>query len=121
MYLPRFWPSCATDIDKLDNIVDKYKNTYKTIKWNLSMLIWEWYIEYDFAHKFPNPNHKDPKFKFNDDLRISKYKSMAPKSGIPKSTAPWTCIINDHNGEGIAGTFYEKEYQKRNKRFKIKV
>ena len=31
-----------------------------------------------------------------------------------KNTVPWTYIINDVNGEGIIGTFYEKELQKTN-------
>ena len=25
-----------------------------------------------------------------------------------KNTVPWTCVINDLNGEKIIGTFYEK-------------
>ena len=28
-----------------------------------------------------------------------------------RNTVPWTCIINDLNGEEIIGTFYEKELQ----------
>ena len=31
-----------------------------------------------------------------------------------KNTVPWTCVINDLNGEEIIGTFYEKELQKTN-------
>ena len=31
-----------------------------------------------------------------------------------KNTVPWTYVINDLNGEEIAGTFYEKELQKTN-------
>ena len=29
-----------------------------------------------------------------------------------KNTVPWTCVINDPNGEETIGTFYEKEFQK---------
>ena len=29
-----------------------------------------------------------------------------------KNTVPWTCVIDDLNGEEITGTFYEKELQK---------
>ena len=29
-----------------------------------------------------------------------------------KNTVPWTYVINDHNGEEIIRTFYEKELQK---------
>ena len=37
-----------------------------------------------------------------------------------KNTVPWTCVINDLNGEEIIGTFYEKELQKTNqKEFRI--
>ena len=37
-----------------------------------------------------------------------------------KNTVPWTCIINDPNGEEIIGIFYEKELQKTNqKEFRI--
>ena len=28
-----------------------------------------------------------------------------------RNTFPWTCIIDDLNGEEITGTFYEKEFQ----------
>ena len=28
-----------------------------------------------------------------------------------KNTVPWTCVINDLNGEEIIGTFYETELQ----------
>ena len=31
-----------------------------------------------------------------------------------KSTLPWAYVINDLNGQGIIGTFYEKELQKTN-------
>ena len=37
-----------------------------------------------------------------------------------KNTVPWTYVINDHDGEEIIGTFYEKELQKTNqKEFRI--
>ena len=31
-----------------------------------------------------------------------------------KSTVPWTYVIEDLNGEETAGTFYEKELEKKN-------
>ena len=31
------------------------------------------------------------------------------------NTVPWTYVIDDLNGEEIAGTFYEKELQKNRK------
>ena len=30
-----------------------------------------------------------------------------------KNTVPWTYVVNDLSGEGIIGTFYEKEQQKK--------
>ena len=37
-----------------------------------------------------------------------------------KNTVPWTYVINDLNGEEIAGSFYEKELGKTNqKEFRI--
>ena len=29
-----------------------------------------------------------------------------------KNTVPWTCVISNHKGKNIVGTFYEKELQK---------
>ena len=69
-------------------------------------------------------NDKDPKFKVGDRVRISKYKNIFAKGYTPnwseevfvikkvKNTVPWTYVINDINGEEIAGTFYEKDLQK---------
>ena len=71
-------------------------------------------------------NYKDPEFKVGDHVRISKHKSIFAKGYTPnwsektfvikkaKNTVPWTYIINELNGEEIAGTFYEKELQKTN-------
>ena len=37
-----------------------------------------------------------------------------------KNSVPWTYVINSLNGEGIFGTFYEREFQKTNqKEFRI--
>ena len=97
-------------IDKLDDIVDEYNNTYHTTYINTSKEI----------------NNKDPKFKVGDHVRISKYKNIFAKGYMPnwseeisiikkvKNTIPWTYVINDLNGEEIIGTFYEKELQKTN-------
>ena len=69
-------------------------------------------------------NDKDPKFKFSDRVRISKYKNISAKGYTPnwseevfvvgkiKNTVPWTYVLNDLNGEEIIGKFYEKELQK---------
>ena len=112
-------------IDKLDDIVDEYNNTYhRTIKMKPVDVKDDTYTDIE-----KDVNDKDPKFKIGDDVRISKYfaKRYTPNwseevfviSKI-KNTVPWTYIINDLNGEGIIGTFYEKELQKTNpKEFRI--
>ena len=109
-------------IDKLDNIVDEYNNTYhRTIKIKPVDVKDNTYI--DFKKEV---NDKDPKFKVGDHVRISKYKNIFTKGYTPnwseevfvvskiKNTVPWTYVINDLKGEKITGTFYEKELQKTN-------
>ena len=109
-------------IDKLDDIVDEYNNTYHTtIKMKPADVKNNTYIN---ANK--EINNKDPKFKVGDHVRISKYKNIFAKGYMPnwseevfvikkvKDTVPWTYVINDLNGEEITGTFYEKELQKTN-------
>ena len=109
-------------IDKLDDIVDEYNNTYHTtIKMKPIDVKDSTYINAD-----KEINNKDPKFKVGDLVRISKYKNIFAKGYMPnwseevfvikkvKNTVPWTYVINDLNGEEITGTFYEKELQKTN-------
>ena len=109
-------------IDKLDDIVDEYNNTYHTtIKMKPIDLKDNTYI-----NTSKEINNKDPKFKVGDHVRISKYKNIFAKGYMPnwseevfvikkvKNTIPWTYVINDLNGEEIIGTFYEKELQKTN-------
>ena len=109
-------------IDKLNDIVDKYNNTYhSTIKMKPIDVKDNTYINID-----KEINNKDPKFKAGDRVRISKYKNNFAKGYTPnwseevfvikkvKNTVPWTYVINDLNGEEITGTFYEKELQKAN-------
>ena len=75
---------------------------------------------------------KDPKFKVDDHVRISKYKNIFAKGYAPnwseeaflvnkiKNTLPWTYVVSDLNGEKITGSFYEKELKKTNKeKFRI--
>ena len=107
-------------IDKLDDIVDEYNNTYHTtIKMKPIGVQDNAYINTN-----KEINNKDPKFKVGDRVRISKYKYIFAKGYTPncseevfaikkvKNTVPWTYVINDLNGEEIIGTFYEKELQK---------
>ena len=106
--------------DKLDDIVNKYNNTYHTtIKRKPIDVKGNTYINTD-----KEINNKDPKFKVGDRVRISKYKNVFTKGYAPnwseevfvikkvKNTVPWIYVINDLNGEEIIGIFYEKELQK---------
>ena len=115
-------------IDKLDDIVNEYNNTYhRTIKMKPVDVKYNTYIDFE-----KEVNDKNPKFKVGDHVRISKYKNIFAKRYTPnwseevsviseiKNTVPWTNIINDLNGEEIIGTFCEKELQKTNqKKFRI--
>ena len=115
-------------IDKVDDIVNEYNNTYhRTINMKPVDVKDNTYIDFE-----KEVNNKDPKFKIGDHVRISKYKNIFAKGYLPnwseevfviskiKNTVPWTYIINDLNREEVIGTFYEKELQKTNqKEFRI--
>ena len=109
-------------IDKLDDIVNEYNNTYhRTIKMKPVDVKDNTYI--DFKKEV---NDKNPKFKVGDHVRISKYKNIFAKGYTPnwseevfvikkvKNTVPWTYVISNPNDEDIIGTFYEKELLKTN-------
>ena len=112
----------------LDDIVDKYNNTYhKTIKMKPIDVEDDSFAEYNEQSK-----EKDPKFKVGDHVRISKFKNIFAKRYTPnwideifivkkiKNAVSWTYIISDLNGEETAGSFYEKELQRTNqKEFRI--
>ena len=63
----------------------------------------------------------NPKFKADDNVRISKYKNIFAKGYTPnwseevfiinkiKNTVTWTDAISDLNGGENIGRFYEKE------------
>ena len=102
--------------DVLGDIDDKYNNTvHRTIKMKPIDVTNDSYVEYnkDF-------NKRDPKFKFGDHVRISKYKNIFAKgytqnwseevfviSNI-KNIVPWTYIISDLNGETLLEVFMKK-------------
>ena len=66
-------------INKLDDIVNEYNNTYhRTIKMKPVDVKDNTYI--DFKKEV---NDKDPKFKVGDHVRISKYKNIFAKGYIP--------------------------------------
>ena len=111
-------------IDKLDDIVNEYINTYHiTIKMKPVDVKDDTYID---LIELSCSNDKDPKFKIGDHVRISKYKNIFAKGYTPnssekvfvikkvKNTVPWTYVINDLTGDKIIGTVYEKELQKAN-------
>ena len=108
----------------LNDIVDEYNNTYhRTIKMKPID------VKNDsFAGYNDKSNEKDPKFKENDHIRISKYRNVFAKGYASnwseeifvikkiKNTVPWNYVISDSNGEEITGSFYEKELQKTNQK-----
>ena len=107
-------------IKKLDEIVNKYKNTYyRIIKMKPVDVKDNTYI--DFGKE---SNNKDPKFQVGNHVRISK--NIFAKGYTPnwsdeffiikkvKNTIPWTYVISDLNGEEIVGKFSETELQKAN-------
>ena len=111
-------------IDKLDNIINEYNNTYhRTIKMKPSDVKGNTYINIG-----KEVNDKGPKFKVGDHVIISKYKNIFAKGYTPnsseeifvikqiKNTVPWTYVINGLNSEEIIGIFYEKELQKTNQK-----
>ena len=66
-------------IDKLDDIVNKYNNTYhSTIKMKIVDVKPSTYIE-----SSQETNYQDPKFKIGDIIGISKYKNIFVKSYVP--------------------------------------
>ena len=106
-------------IDKLDDIVNEYNNTYhRTIKMKPIGVKNNTYINID-----KKVNDKYPKFKVGDQIKTSKYKSIFAKGYTPnwseevfvikeiKNIVPSTDVINDLNGEKVIGKFYEKELQ----------
>ena len=110
-------------IDKFDNIVNKYHRAIKIKPVNVKLSI---YIDFNKEN-----NKEGSRFKVDDNVKISKYKSIFAKGYIPnwfevfvikkvKNTVPWTYVINHHNGEEIVATSYKKELQKTNqKEFRV--
>ena len=112
-------------IEKLDDIVNKYNNTYhRTIKKEPADVKDNTYIDSMELHSNKEINDKDPKFKVGDHVRISKYKNIFAKGYTPdwseevsvikkvKNTVSWTYVINDLNSEEIIKAFYEKKYKR---------
>ena len=115
-------------IDKLSDIVNEYNNTYhRTIKMKSVDD-----KDNTYAAFLKEVHEEDAKFKVDDHVRISKYKNIFAKRYTPNSSeeafvikeikniVPWTYVISHLNSKKIVGTFYEKEFQKIKKEFKIK-
>ena len=65
--------------DVLDDIVNKYNNTvHRTIKMKSIDVTTDSYSEYN-----QDSNKKEPKFKVDDYVRISKYKNVFAKGYVP--------------------------------------
>ena len=103
-------------IDKLDDIVNKYNDTYhRNIKIKLVHVKSNTYIDFNEEN-----NKESPKFKVDDHVRISKCKNIFEKGYVPnwseevflikkvKNTVPWKNVISDLKGEKFVGTFHEK-------------
>ena len=99
-------------IDKLEEMVNKYNNTYHSI---MTMKTFD-VRSSTYSNSSKDINEKDPKFKFADIVRLSKYKNIFVKGYTlnwleevilikdVKNTVPWAYVINDLNGEEIVGT-----------------
>ena len=104
-------------IDKLDDIGNKYNNTYhNTIKMRSVYVKSNTYFNY--SRKI---NKRDPKFRVGDNAIISKYKNIFAKGYTSnwseevflikkvKNFVLWINVINNLKGEKIFGIFYENE------------
>ena len=112
-------------IDKLDDIVNKYYNTYhRRIKMKPVDIKSSTYIE-----SSKEIYEKHPKFKIRDFVRISKYFKKSAKGYTTnwpdvfvikrvKNTVPWTYVINDLNGEETVGLL--EHFMKKNCKIQIK-
>ena len=113
-------------IDKLDDIVNKYNNTYhRTIKIEPVDVKDNAYIDSMEFHSVEVIDNNS-KFKVGDPVRISKYKNVFAKGCTLnwseevfvikkcKNTVPLTYFINDLNCDKIIWAFCEKEPQKTN-------
>ena len=111
-------------IDKLDEIVSKYNNSYhRTIKMEPVDVDPSMYFHFNKEN-----NNEGSKFKVRHHVRILKYKNIFAKGYVPnwseevfvikevKNTVPWKFVISDLKDEGIIGTFHKKELQKTNQK-----
>ena len=104
-------------IDKLDDIINKYNNTYhSTIKMKIVDVKSNTYI--DSSKKI---NDKDPDFKIGDIVRTLRYKKILAKGYVSnwsekglwlkklKNTASCKYVISNLNDKEIVGTLHKNE------------
>ena len=104
-------------IDKLDDLVNKYNNTYhRTIE--MKPVDVKSSTDIDSSQEI---NDKYPKFKIGDIVRISKYKNIFAKGYVPnsseevfatikvKNTVLRAYVISNLKDEELFGTFSKKE------------
>ena len=85
------------NIDKWDQIPNKSTNTYhKTIKMKPVDVKPSMYIDFNKQN-----NNGSPKLKVGDNVRISKYKNVFPKSYVPNWSEEVFVVKNN-------GTFYKQ-------------
>jgi len=115
-------------INMLDKLMTDYNNKYhSTIKMTpveASKKENEEDVTNNNLDKYKINKNKKPIFKAGDKVRISRTKGIFEQGYLPnwseeiytvvevKNTNPYTYIINDMNGELIAGSFYTEELQK---------
>ena len=93
-------------IDKLDDTLNRYNNTYHSaIKMKPVDVNPDMHVEYNKEN-----NKEGSKFKVGDHARISEYKNIFAKDFVPnwseeifvikrvKNTVPWRYAISDLNG-----------------------
>ena len=70
--------------DVLDDTVNKYNNTvHRTITMKPIEVTDDYYAEYNEHSKELHSNKKNPKFKFGDNVRISKYENILANGYTP--------------------------------------
>ena len=102
-------------IDKLDDIVNRYNNTYhRTIKIKPADINSSTYIDFNKEN-----NKENLKFKVADHVRKSKYKNSFAKDYVSNWSEEVFVIkkvISDFKDKEIVRTFYKKELQKTNEK-----
>lgn len=111
-------------IDILQELLSQYNNSkHRTI--NMKPIDVKPTTHINNYNKMINVNLKTPKFKLNDQVRISKFKHTFEKGYTPtwttevfkivevnRGTVPVTYKLQDWEGNPIQGGFYEEELQK---------